>query len=146
MSLSFQDALAEAKRLQGLEKYGIARTTNGYYYISHYYPLRAQSEVTADQAKEALYSIRDAPFETYIHFPFCEQLCTFCHFYKKTQGKHFHQKKQDVLDYIKKEIALYTELFGHRIRARSLQIGGGTPSLMSNEVLRQLLERRLIRF
>lgn len=132
-------AWSKIKNLKTLEKYGIRRTYHGFYYISHYYPLRAMTPVNPIEARKAIESLIGSQFETYLHFPFCEQLCTFCHFYKQPTKADFSEREEEILTAIQKEMKLYTEILGERIPARSLQIGGGTPSLISNKRLAPLL-------
>ena len=139
-SVSAQSALNKAHELRRFDAIGLTRTLHGYYYISHYPPLRAQDEVTAQEA-QALLARVDAShgFETYIHFPFCEVLCSFCHFMKELGGQALGQKEELLLDAVEKEIRMYTRQLG-RIDVHSLQLGGGTPSLMSNSGLRRILD------
>jgi oxygen-independent coproporphyrinogen III oxidase len=127
-------------RLADLEEYGVRRTFHGFYYISHYYPLRAMNPITADEVEAVVSSLRGSSFETYIHFPYCEYLCTFCHFYKKPTGRgDMTAREDDALTRVEAEMALYHQVLGAPIDARSLQLGGGTPSLISNKRLVQLL-------
>ncbi|MEM1135025.1 MAG: radical SAM protein [Bacteroidota bacterium] len=131
----------KVQELKELEKYGINRTLNGFYYISHYYPLRAMDEVSPAKTKDIISSLKGAKFEAYIHFPYCEQICTFCHFYKKIDGREgFDLKEDEALKAVEKEMRMHKEFHGEKLRVRSLQIGGGTPSLISNQRLIKLLE------
>jgi oxygen-independent coproporphyrinogen III oxidase len=68
----------------------------------------------------------------YISYPFCSQKCTFCNF---ASGVFSSQARQ------RYERALLEEVRTHRWRAlpETLYLGGGTPSTMSVEFLRELL-------
>lgn len=137
-------ALAEPQlaALRDLEPYGIRRTFHGFYYISHYYPLRAMDPVSPAEVESTIATLKGSSFETYIHFPYCEYLCTFCHFYKKPTGQGSLEGREDAaLTRVEAEMAMYHRVLGERLDARSLQIGGGTPSLISNDRLQRLLER-----
>ncbi len=76
----------------------------------------------------------------YIHIPFCETLCTFCGC--NTIITRDHKNENSYVDLVKKEWALYqqkvpelqTSLFRH------IHLGGGTPTFLSSESLRSLLE------
>lgn len=126
--------------LQRLNEFGIRRTFHGFYYISHYYPLRAMSEISGQRAKEILSEMAGSTFEVYLHYPFCEQLCSFCHFHKKiTNLDNVERRETEVIDTLIAELQLNTQIMGQRIKARSLQLGGGTPSLMTNQSLVRLL-------
>src|SRR5437660_1268862 len=81
-----REAEKAAVALNKYHKYGIRRTFHGFYYISHYYPLRAMDEFSPSDARETIASLAGNTFEIYLHYPFCEQICTFCHFHKRVVG------------------------------------------------------------
>jgi oxygen-independent coproporphyrinogen-3 oxidase len=118
---------------------GLIRTLTGYYYIAHYPPLRAMRDVSSEFAGRMIEQMAGESFETYVHFPFCEVKCSFCHFYKEMAGADFSLREQAYLNLLAREIALYRARLG-RISARSFYIGGGTPSLITNGALCQLLK------
>jgi oxygen-independent coproporphyrinogen-3 oxidase len=132
-------ALAKAQALEAMNQFGLCRTTTGYYYIAHYFPLRAMREVNAREALAIAERLAGSTFETYLHFPFCEVKCSFCHFHKELAGTDFDVREESYLSLIEREMELYRQMLG-RIRARSFYIGGGTPSLMTNRRLADLLE------
>src|SRR4051812_43522466 len=70
-------ATTKAQSLRSLDQFGLRRTQTGYYYIAHYYPLRAMKPIEACQTEELVNSIAGNTFETYLHFPFCEVKCSF---------------------------------------------------------------------
>lgn len=126
--------------LQRFNQFGLRRSFHGFYYISHYYPLRAMAEISPQEAKRTIESLAGSTFETYLHYPFCEQICTFCHFHKRVSGlASLADRENEVIDMLVAELELNRSLLGERIKARSLQLGGGTPSLMSNDNLKRLL-------
>jgi len=66
----------------------------------------------------------------YLHIPFCKQACHYCDFHFSTSLKN----KQAFLDALKLEIALQKNyLKGQEIK--SVYLGGGTPSLLSQREL-----------
>jgi oxygen-independent coproporphyrinogen-3 oxidase len=65
----------------------------------------------------------------YIHIPFCKQACHYCDFHFSTSLK----SKTTLINYIIKEIELRKKEFPNNIN--SLYIGGGTPSLLTNNEL-----------
>lgn len=129
--------LAEIKEL---EAFGIARLLHGFYYISHYYPLRAMKSVNQTDIRQRLRDLEEPQFEVYYHFPFCEQICGFCHFYKQVKGHDFDIKEKQIIDSVLKETRMYNDIFGQKVEARTIQFGGGTPSVMSNPRLMEFLE------
>jgi oxygen-independent coproporphyrinogen III oxidase len=135
-------ARAAERGLRDLEAFGIRRTFHGFYYISHYYPLRAMTPVSPAEAEAAVHGLAEQSFETYIHFPFCEYICTFCHFHKRPMGSadRYPAKEDDALALVEAEMKMYHEMLGRPLDARSLQLGGGTPSLISNARLVRLLD------
>jgi oxygen-independent coproporphyrinogen-3 oxidase len=60
----------------------------------------------------------------YVHIPFCQSKCHYCDFYSITRAERI----PDYLDALKKEMQL-SRISG--VRADSLYIGGGTPSLLT---------------
>lgn len=134
----FASATEKVKSLRRLETHGLTRTHTGYYYIAHYYPLRAMRDVSAREALTLAEQMAGNSFETYLHFPFCEVKCSFCHFHKDLAGADFDSREETYLRLVKREMELYQQVLG-RIPARSFYIGGGTPSLMSNRRLSEVL-------
>lgn len=71
----------------------------------------------------------------YIHIPFCKKRCIYCDFFSTTQG----EKKRMYVDALCKELSLRKDyLKGEQIG--TIYFGGGTPSQLSEEELRALLE------
>ena len=73
------------------------------------------------------------PKSVYIHIPFCRQICTYCDFCK------FYYNKKWIKDYLralKKEIK--ENYKGEKIT--TLYVGGGTPSALDEEELKELFE------
>jgi oxygen-independent coproporphyrinogen-3 oxidase len=97
---------------------------------------------SADQA-QALSTRRDAssavaqPLSLYVHIPFCESLCYFCAC-NKIVTKH-HERAASYLRYLAREVDLYTALIGEGQVVTQLHLGGGTPTFLSDDELRELL-------
>jgi oxygen-independent coproporphyrinogen-3 oxidase len=71
----------------------------------------------------------------YIHIPFCKQACHYCDFHFSTSLK----KKDEMILALAKEIALRkNESDGESIE--TIYFGGGTPSILSTEDLRLLID------
>ncbi|MEW6312838.1 MAG: oxygen-independent coproporphyrinogen III oxidase [Pseudomonadota bacterium] len=77
------------------------------------------------------------PLSLYVHIPFCNTLCFYCACNKViTKDK----SKADVyLQYLKKEIAMQSELFKDDPEVTQLHWGGGTPTFLSDEQMRELM-------
>lgn len=77
------------------------------------------------------------PLSLYVHIPFCESLCYYCAC-NKIITKH-KERASEYLRYLGKEMALHTRLIGRGQSVSQLHLGGGTPTFMSDEELRQLM-------
>lgn len=71
--------------------------------------------------------------ELYIHIPFCARKCSYCDFCSFPAGRPVQKAYVDAL---KKEIAAAD---GETYTVRSVFIGGGTPSLLCAEDIRDIL-------
>jgi len=71
----------------------------------------------------------------YIHIPFCKQACHYCDFHFSTSLK----KKDDLIQALIKEIELRKDEFVNTT-VKTIYFGGGTPSLLTNDELRLLIE------
>lgn len=70
-----------------------------------------------------------------MHIPFCQQACHYCDFHFSTSLKH----KPDVLRALATEIKLQADYLNHA-PIQTLYLGGGTPSLLSENDLHTLFE------
>ena len=80
---------------------------------------------------------KNRPLSIYVHIPFCESLCYYCAC-NKIITKH-HEKAAPYLRYLAKEIDLYTAAIGIGQAVSQLHLGGGTPTFLSNDELRELM-------
>ncbi len=66
----------------------------------------------------------------YIHFPFCKQACTYCNFHFSTSLKN-----QDLMvKSMYRELELRDDFFKNEL-INSIYFGGGSPSLLSSEIV-----------
>jgi oxygen-independent coproporphyrinogen-3 oxidase len=80
---------------------------------------------------------RQLPLSLYVHIPFCESLCYYCAC-NKIITKH-KERAAEYLRYLRKEVELHTQHLGRGQAVSQLHLGGGTPTFMSDEELRQLM-------
>jgi oxygen-independent coproporphyrinogen-3 oxidase len=80
---------------------------------------------------------KNRPLSIYVHIPFCESLCYYCAC-NKIITKH-HEKAEPYLRYLAKEVELYTMSIGIGQSVSQLHLGGGTPTFLSNDELRELM-------
>ena len=77
------------------------------------------------------------PLSLYIHIPFCESLCYYCAC-NKIITKH-HDKAAEYLRYLSREVDLHTQQIGTGQVVSQLHLGGGTPTFLSDDELRELM-------
>ena len=108
--------------------YPTADRFNGEFTEAHYFSYLEQRAVNGDQ---------NPPLSIYIHVPFCESLCYFCACNKIiTQD---HSRTTEYLRYLAKEIELVAARIGPDRRTAQLHFGGGTPTFLTPDELRQLM-------
>ena len=72
----------------------------------------------------------------YIHIPYCKQACYYCDFHFSTKIDNF----QELTNAICKEIVLRKDYLEHEVIA-TIYFGGGTPSILPSECIKQILEQ-----
>ncbi|MDR0999519.1 MAG: radical SAM protein [Clostridiales bacterium] len=133
---SIDERLKEMKYLQEL---GVVCRDGDFVPSVHYPPITKYLPMTDNAVYETYTQPSDGCLDIYVHFPFCAQHCVFCHYPGKL-GPQVEEKAR-YLGYLKREILLYKQRFGiDKIRARSILIGGGTPTYMAPEMLEDFLK------
>jgi len=98
---------------------------------------------TADDYVQALEQRRGGaaalalPLSLYVHIPFCESLCYYCAC-NKIITKH-HDRAAAYLRYLGREIELHTQCLGTKQCVSQLHLGGGSPTFLSDQELRELM-------
>ena len=97
-----------------------------------------QEEYTlALQQRKLATPAKAQPLSLYIHIPFCESLCYYCAC-NKIITKH-HDRAEVYLRYLAREIDLHTAHCDLGQVVSQLHLGGGTPTFLSDEELRDLM-------
>lgn len=78
------------------------------------------------------------PLSLYVHIPFCESLCYYCAC-NKIITKH-PERAEVYLRYLHREVELHTAQCGTGQIVSQLHLGGGTPTFLSDEGLRNLMD------
>ncbi len=78
-----------------------------------------------------------AALSLYVHIPFCDSVCYYCAC-NKVITKH-HERAAEYLRYVEREVALQVAHFGRGHSVSQLHLGGGTPTFLSDDELRQLM-------
>jgi oxygen-independent coproporphyrinogen-3 oxidase len=77
------------------------------------------------------------PLSIYVHIPFCESLCYYCAC-NKIITKH-HDRADVYLRYLSREIDMHTAHLGVGQVVSQIHFGGGTPTFLSDDGLRELM-------
>lgn len=108
------------------------------YFVS---PARRKLAVACSQSTvKAVEKLREGDLSVYIGIPFCPTRCVYCSFVSRTVGK-----KTDLLEPYLHALLQEIEVTGSLLREsgrriRTLYIGGGTPTTLSNEQLIRLMD------
>ena len=78
----------------------------------------------------------DRPISLYFHFPFCAKLCYFCGCTMRVT--HDRKLISQYNDYIKREIDLIAPLVSKKRKVVQMHWGGGTPSYLLPEEIREV--------
>ena len=70
----------------------------------------------------------------YVHIPFCKSRCVYCDFYSTTSLS----RRQRYVDALCRELELRSSYINERVR--TIYLGGGTPSQLSDQQLVQLFQ------
>jgi len=73
----------------------------------------------------------------YIHIPFCKHKCIYCDFYSIITTDNINP----FLSALKKEIEYYAKEYSEGRIITSIFFGGGTPSLIESDYLKEILEQ-----
>ena len=84
------------------------------------------------------------PLSLYFHIPFCNTICYYCACNKIITKDHGRSARY--LSYLDKEIALQVEALGGSRQVTQLHLGGGTPTFLSHDEMRQLMDSVRSRF
>jgi oxygen-independent coproporphyrinogen III oxidase len=150
---AFADAYASLARLgvpevlPALHAVGlsISRTVlGGSHSVAVYPPIDSLMPVDAYHVLDTIRFGRDTSL--YVHIPFCETRCTFCHYavqHYSGRGSASQTGESEVTRYLealKRELALWgVRLADSGTALSSVYIGGGTPLVLEQEALHDLI-------
>ena len=77
------------------------------------------------------------PLSAYVHLPFCDTVCYYCACNKVITRDHSRSAKY--IKYLQKELALLQPLLGADRKLCQLHWGGGTPTFLAREEMRELM-------
>jgi oxygen-independent coproporphyrinogen-3 oxidase len=126
----------DLRRLQGA---GLICKSGDFFPSVHYPPITMYHEISEEDLFATYKLPQDGLFDVYAHIPFCLQRCVFCHYPVQLGEKS--SEKDRYLDALDKEMGIYMKRIGvDRIKARSILVGGGTPTFLSVDQLGRFLE------
>lgn len=106
----------------------------------HYPPITMYQPATDDELLAGYSLPADGKLDVYAHIPFCRQRCAFCH-YPLQLGPNLEAEKDRYLDAIEREMDIFLNRLGiSQIKARSVLLGGGTPTFLTLKQQRRFLE------
>ncbi|MGV6811865.1 MAG: oxygen-independent coproporphyrinogen III oxidase [Brevirhabdus sp.] len=103
------------------------------------YPAATQfsTRVGVDQMSQWVSALPEGQeISLYLHIPFCRRLCWFCAC--RTQGTRTLEPLGNYLATLKSEIAMMADALPRNTRLNRLHWGGGTPTLLSPDMIRDL--------
>jgi oxygen-independent coproporphyrinogen-3 oxidase len=128
----------EAKDIKKLVDEGLIPLDGQFFPSVHYPPITMYPPISEEGLFEGYRNPSDNLFDIYAHIPFCIRYCTFCHYPVKL-GERI-QEKDYYLKMLEKEMDIYMNRLGlQKIRARSILVGGGTPTFLTPAQLGRFL-------
>ncbi len=104
----------------------------------HYPPITRYPPISQHEMFDGYHSSQDGLFDIYVHIPFCMRRCAFCHYPVKLGEQE--AEKDLYLQYLEREMDISMGVLGVRpIRARSVLVGGGTPTYLAPRQMRSFL-------
>lgn len=104
----------------------------------HYPPITMYPAITEEALFKGYDNPEDGLFVVYVHIPFCIRYCSFCHYPVKIGN--LPEEKDCYLNMLEKEMDIYRGRLGlKKINARSILIGGGTPTHLTLNQLNRFL-------
>jgi oxygen-independent coproporphyrinogen III oxidase len=82
----------------------------------------------------------------YIHIPFCRQACHYCNFHFSVSTKYRNAFVKALGSEIELQRHFFDDLLQKKSEIETFYLGGGTPSLLSNEQLKSIFEAIYLHF
>lgn len=104
----------------------------------HYPPITNYPPISPEEAYRGFNENVPGEFDVYVHIPFCHKRCLFCHYPSRY---NCNESDKDIyLDHLEMEIRNWLSFRGlDKIKARTILIGGGTPTDLSPKQLERFL-------
>lgn len=134
-ALRYADEAIAESNLDQIRAAGIALDPFDYYVFGSVYPpLKAMSLMPAEEVMAGA----SRNLNLYVHIPFCDQYCSFCHFSKEIGSDD--ERVDRYLDAVEAELAMTRERLGPDVVVKTMYAGGGTASYLKPAQMRRLFE------
>ncbi len=134
-----EEAKSRVADFHRVSKLGLLKTDGEFYPSVHYPPITMYPPMTDDELLEGYTLPSDGALDVYAHIPFCNSHCVFCHYPVKT-GLQIEEKNR-YLGAFEKEMDIWCNRLGvDRIKARSILVGGGTPTFLTVDQLERFFD------
>ncbi|MFP5212266.1 MAG: coproporphyrinogen-III oxidase family protein [Acidobacteriota bacterium] len=138
-SLASSTAEERIRDYRELQKAGLICLHDDFMPSVHYPQITMYPPVTQEEFYQGYTCPEENRFVVYVHIPFCKRRCTFCHYPNKF-GDHHAEEKDYYLSTLEREMDIYMKLLNiDAINARSILIGGGTPTFLTPKQLDRFL-------
>ncbi len=119
-----------------IEKYDLA----GPRYTSYPTAVQFSDDFSLEdyQNQAALSNQSGRALSLYFHLPFCDTICYYCACNKVVTKNR--KRAQPYLDRLYKEIKMQSELFDNSRKVNQLHWGGGTPTFINHDQMRELMK------
>jgi len=110
-------------------------------YTSYPTALQFDEQLTEDDYRSNALASNESgvPLSLYVHIPFCHTLCYYCGCNKIVT--HNQDRVQKYMNNLYREIDMQAELFSKERKVEQLHFGGGTPTYLDEEQLRELMQK-----
>lgn len=123
---------------QQLKAAGLICKHGDFFPSVHYPPITMYPPISQEDLFASYTVPEDKLFDIYAHIPFCRQRCLFCHY--PVQLGERDVEKDRYLDAMEREMDIYMRQLGiDKIKARSILVGGGTPTYLTLDQLDRFL-------
>lgn len=117
---------------------GLVNKRGDFYPSVHYPPITMYPPMSDDELLEGYTLPADGAVDVYAHVPFCNSHCVFCHYPVKLGPQV--DEKQKYINAFMKETDIWRDRLGvDRIKARSVLVGGGTPTFLTTDQFERFL-------
>ncbi len=126
----FELAQQRVSDLHELQESGLVPLDGDFFPSVHYPPITMYDPIEPGELLAGYHNPYGEKFSVYVHIPFCENRCEFCHYPVALCASDL--RKEYYLDMLAREMDNWRDALGlQRFSARSVLFAGGTPTAMS---------------